>query len=321
VTPGAEVATAPETQLAELSSVSWEQAVETFLAAAVDSAHTRRAYRRWLEQAGQAIRVVALGDLSGRQLAEYRASIISSALAPASQSQAIAALRSFLTWLRTTGAHSLPSDVVSAALKTPKAHVQRPYSVLAEPEVAAIIEAAQTARDRALLAVMLGAGLRVSEVVALDVSDVLSNQEGGAALYVRQGQGRRDRVVPVQPEVEQLLRAYLARTGRRLGEDGPLFRAHDRGAVRRQQQRGRLGAGAIWAVVQRCAEGAGIDAKKVSPHALRHTMALRTLRASGNVMAVKELLGHSALSTTQRYLAHLQLDELRRAIPPLPLGA
>jgi site-specific recombinase XerD len=286
----------------------------------VDSAHTRRAYRRWLKQAGQAIGVDAVSDLSGHQLADYRAYVTSSALAPASQSQAIAALRSFLTWSRPMGAHGLPSDVVSAALRTPKAHVQRPYSVLAEPEVAAIIEAAPTTRDRALLAVMLGAGLRVSEVVALDVGDVLSDQEGGAALYVRQGKGRRDRVVPVQPEVEQLLRAYLARTSRRLGEDGPLFRAHDQGAEKRRQPRGRLGAGAVWAVVQRCAQAAGIDAKKVSPHALRHTMALRTLRASGNVMAVKELLGHSALSTTQRYLAHLQLAELRRAIPPLPLG-
>jgi integrase len=141
-----------------------------------------------------------------------------------------------------------------------------------------------------------------------------------AALYVRQGKGRKDRVVPIQPEVDQLLRAYLASTGRRLGQMGPLFCAHDRGFVHRGVQRGRLGAGAVWAVVQVCAVAASINAKKVSRHALRHTMALRTLRNSRDVMAVKELLGHAALSTTQRYLAHLQLAELRRAVPALPVA-
>ena len=63
---------------------------------------------------------------------------------------------------------------------------------------------------------------------------------------------------------------------------------------------------------------AGIDAKRISPHSLRHSFALRTLRYSGNVVAVSKLLGHSQLTTTQRYVDHLELDELREVIPTLP---
>lgn len=267
----------------------WSDVAAAFLDTA-DSANTRRAYKRWLRAAGEWMGVDTVAEVTGTRLLEFRRAVLdsdsqllrlladprpgrrsSTALQPASHAQGIAALRAFLMWSRTMGAHQLPAEVVSAALKTPQARVQRPYSVLTEAEVAAILSAATTARDRALLGVMLGAGLRVSEVVALDVGDLLTDQEGGAALYVRQGKGRKDRVVPIQPEVERLLRAYLAITGRRLGQTGPLFRAHDRGLVHRGVQRGRLGAGAVWAVVQSCAVAAGINAKKVSPHALRHT--------------------------------------------------
>jgi integrase/recombinase XerD len=63
----------------------------------------------------------------------------------------------------------------------------------------------------------------------------------------------------------------------------------------------------------------GINAKRVSPHTLRHSYALRCLRHGGNVVAVSKLLGHRSISTTQRYVDHLALRELRAAVPPLPL--
>ncbi len=101
---------------------------------------------------------------------------------------------------RTMGAHGLSSDVVDAALRTARATVRRPYQVLSEPEVATVLQAADNPRDAALLAVLLGAGLRVSESSGLDVADVVVDQDGDTALYVRQGKGRKDRVVPIQPE-------------------------------------------------------------------------------------------------------------------------
>lgn len=146
---------------------------------------------------------------------------------PRTQAQALAALRSFLRWSRTMGASTLSADVVAEAPRTPRTDVRRPYTSLSERELTALLEAAENPRDRALLAVMLGAGLRVSEVVGRDVTDLLEGADGGAALYVRLGKGRKDRQGPVQLEVAGVIRRYLAVTGRRLGDAGPLFRAHD----------------------------------------------------------------------------------------------
>jgi integrase len=169
-----------------------------------------------------------------------------------------------------------------------------------------------------LLAVLLGAGLRAAEVVGLDVSDLHDDPEGGLVIAVRQGKGRRDRQVPVQPEVSRLLLAYLAETSRHLGDTGPLFRAHDRGAAERE--RARLSTRAVGYLVRRSLERAGLAAKAISPHALRHTFAIRALRAGGNLIALQRLLGHASVTTTQRYLDHLALGELRAAVPPLPLS-
>ena len=135
-------------------------------------------------------------------------------------------------------------------------------------------------------------------------------------IAVRHGKGRRDRQVPVQPEVSQLLLTYLTDTGRRLGDPGPLFRSHDRGSHVRE--RARLSTRAVGYLVGRTLEKASLAVKPISPHSLRHTYAIRALRAGGNVIAVQKLLGHASVATTQRYLDHLALSELRAAVPPLP---
>ena len=72
--------------------------------------------------------------------------------------------------------------------------------------------------------------------------------------------------------------------------------------------------------MERAVAAAGVDAKRISPHSLRHSFALRSLRAGANVVAVSKLLGHASVSTTQRYVDHLALAELRAAVPPLPVG-
>jgi len=108
-------------------STSWHVVVETHLDAATDSAESRRAYRRALHRAFEHFAVQAVAELTGAMLATYRASITSSRLAPASQSQALAALRSFLSWSGAMGAHQLPAAVIRTALRTPRATVRTPY--------------------------------------------------------------------------------------------------------------------------------------------------------------------------------------------------
>ncbi len=297
-------------------AVGWRTVLAAYLDAGYDSAETRRAYSRAIEDGLQALGVASLEELNGAQLAAWRAEISSRPLAPATISLRLAALRSFLTWARAMGACALPADVVRAALRGVRGDVRRPYQVLSEPEVGALLAAATTLRDRAIFAVLFGAGLRVGELVALDVDDMIEDQDGGAVLHVAHGKGNRSRDVPVRADVAACVRAYLASGGRTIGQSGPLFRSHDRGADRRA--RARLTARSVGYVVAQTARRAAITAKTISPHSLRHTAAIRTLRHSGNIVAVGKLLGHRSLTTTQRYVDHLGLGELRAALPDLP---
>jgi site-specific recombinase XerD len=129
------------------ATTPWQAVAEAYLDAAIDSAHTRRAYARHLHNACAVLGIWTVGELTGADLARYRASVISSDLAPGSQAQALAALRSFLSWTRTLGAHRLSGDVVRTALKTPKAVVRRPYRTLGESDIATVLAIATTARD------------------------------------------------------------------------------------------------------------------------------------------------------------------------------
>ena len=125
-------------------------------------------------------------------------------------------------------------------------------------------------------------------------------------------------MVPIRDEVGELVRVYAAETGRYLGSPEPLFLAKDRGAKSRRSA--GLTTRALSRIVQDIAHDAGIAAKRVTPHALRHTYATRFVRAGGNVVALANLLGHANVATTQRYADHLAVSEMRAAVPALPVG-
>lgn len=296
---------------------AWDALVEGYLNAALDSLNTRRAYKRHLANAGAILGDQPLASLSGSELAAYRSLVIGADLAPSSKAQALTALRSFLIWAGDMGGHRLSARLLRVALKAPTVSTAARYHTVSDPEARAMFAAAETARERALLGVLLGAGLRVAEVAHLKVADVTDDMDGASALFVHQGKGRKDRVVPIREDVVLLIRAYLADTHRYLNTDGPLFLAKDRGAQGRTTT--GLSTRAISRTIRKLALDAGISAKKVTPHALRHSFAMRCLRSGMNVVAVSKLLGHSNIATTQRYLDHLALDELRGAIPSLPL--
>ncbi len=295
---------------------SWEEVVDGFLAAGVDSPGMRRAYARHLKRAGVLFGNIPLSALDGMLLTGFRVAVMASGLSPSTQAQMLSALRSFLSWTGSMGGHHLSSDMISQALRTPRATVTRRFTVISEKEIAAMLTNAPGPRERAILGVLLGAGLRVAEVAHLAVSDIVEDLDGGVALFVRQGKGRKDRVVPIRTEVDQLLRAYLVDTHRFLGEEGPLFLAKDRGAASRNEP--GLSTRSMGRMVTELARGAGIAARRVTPHSLRHSYAIRCLRAGGNVVTVGKLLGHASIATTQRYVDHLAVSELRAAVPALP---
>jgi hypothetical protein len=131
------------------TTTPWESVVDAYLDASIDSPHICRAYARHLHSAFAVLGISTVGELTGADLARYRASVISSDRAPGSRAQALAALRSFLSWGRTLGAHRLPGEVIRIALKTPKVVVRRPYRTLGEGDIAAVLAAASTSRGRA----------------------------------------------------------------------------------------------------------------------------------------------------------------------------
>jgi integrase/recombinase XerC len=149
-------------------------------------------------------------------------------------------------------------------------------------------------RDVLILELLYATGLRVSELVGLDVDDV-----DRAGLTVRVlGKGRKERIVPFGGRAAHALDVYLGRSAARRG---PLF-TNRRG--------GRLSARAVHGIVRRSAAASGI-ARRVSPHTLRHTFATHLLDAGADLRVIQELLGHSRLSTTQRY-THVGADQLMR---------
>lgn len=172
-------------------------------------------------------------------------------------------------------------------------------------------------RNRCMLQVMLGAGLRVSEVCNLRGRDV-DLQRG--EVRVNDGKGGRDRVVPVDHETLQWLQQWANTRRDLLGLNGkdPFFvglRTGRTGRGTREEGQG-LTTRYVELLVARLAEAAGID-KRTSPHTLRHTYATRLLSEGYNIREVQELLGHSSVSTTEVY-THVNPEALRAKIQATP---
>jgi integrase/recombinase XerC len=149
-------------------------------------------------------------------------------------------------------------------------------------------------RDRAILELLYASGLRVAELAGLDVDDVDRAERTVRVL----GKGNKERLVPFGREAARALAAYLERRGRA------------RGAVFVNARGARLSTRAIGTIVRRSARAAGLS-RRVTPHTLRHTFATHLLDAGADLRMIQELLGHSRLSTTQRY-THVASDQLMR---------
>lgn len=162
---------------------------------------TWRAYGAQLRAALRDLEAVTLADLAPWRLEAWRERLLQDGRSPATHAQALSAMRSFLLWMADQLGQDLPRAVLRA-LKGPRRRVLKPYEVLSEAELAALLASvADHLRDRALLAVLLGAGLRASEAVALDGTDLHLDGAGEWYLHIRQAKGGKDRKVPLRADV------------------------------------------------------------------------------------------------------------------------
>lgn len=263
------------------------------------SAHTLRAYGRVLSEIAERMDGRPLHSATRFDLRGYLARVGGSS---ATVAQRLAAMRSYFRWAMREG---LITEDPTELLARPRVRGSLPR-VLEPLETEALVEnpigsakvedSHVTVRNRAILELAYGAGLRVSELAGLDVADV--NCEEGL-VQVRMGKGRKDRRVPLGPPGVAAVLALLESQGGGAVRKGALFL---------NPAGGRLGTRSIYTIVHRSGVKNGLSG--VHPHALRHSFATHLLQNGADIRSIQEMLGHASLSTTQRYAA-VDLDQLR----------
>ena len=241
-------------------------------------------------------------DVSTGQLAAYVAQLRADGLAATTIARRVAALRSFYRHQVLIGARP---DNPAAELDLPKRRRALPKT-LSPGEVEKLIDAAtgttpRTLRDRALVELLYGAGLRVSEAVGLERAAI--DLEG--RLVRCTGKGSKERIVPIGREAVESLRRYLSR-GR------PYLDKRHRPELFLNAQGGALTRAGAFLILRRLAETAGLDPERVHPHLLRHSFATHLLEGGADLRSVQEMLGHADLATTELY-THVS-DRRRREL-------
>ena len=213
----------------------------------------------------------------------------------------VAAVKSLFTFLHE---ESLIKEDPAETLSSPRVGRTLP-KFLTEEEVERLLDqvakekSPEGCRDWAILELMYATGLRVSELIALNLNDTNLKEP-----YVRcLGKGSRERIVYIYPRAVEAVKTYLEKARPILlnsKEDKPLF-------VNRRGE--RLTRQWVWVIIKKHARKARVD-KPITPHVLRHSFATHMLRGGASIRHVQELLGHSTISTTQVY-THLTNDHLR----------
>jgi integrase/recombinase XerC len=275
------------------------------------SAHTLRAYRRELH--GFAAFVAerygkdqTVNRIEHAHIRAYLGTLYDRELSKASAARALAAIRSWFKWLARAGHVDQNAASLVATPRLPK-HLPRVPSIEQMNRVvdsAGEGAASWPARDKAILEMLYGCGIRNAELTGLNVNDIYWSNE---AILVR-GKGQKQRYVPLGDAAAQALRAYLAERLARLAADGGAKGARTPALFLNLQLRGlgnaggqaRLTTRSVGRIVKRIAILRGLSAD-VHPHTLRHAFGTHLLEEGADLRAIQELLGHGRLSTTQRY--------------------
>ena len=290
------------------------------------SAHTLRAYQRELDGFAAFIAGRFGGSQSPEQtvaaiehthIRAYLATLYERGLSKASAARALAAIRSWFKWLARTGLVQQNAASLVATPKLPR-HLPRVPSIEQMNRVVDSVgedAASWPARDRAILEMLYGCGIRNAELTGLNLEDI---HWANDAVLIR-GKGQKQRYVPLGDAAAEAVRSYLAERSARLAAVGTGKRASTPALFVNLSLRGlskpggeaRLTTRSIGRIVKRIAVLRGLSAE-VHPHTLRHAFGTHLLEDGADLRAIQELLGHERLSTTQRYtqLTTAQLEQV-----------
>ena len=268
------------------------------------SKNTLQSYRRDLHsfQEFLSLRDRSISSAETADVEAFISALKDGELKPSSIARTVVAIRSLYKFLaRENGAVDIAREV-----KPPRIPKRLPKA-LTLTEITSLIEACGnegiSIRDRAMVELLYASGARVSEIVALDLSD-LSRDEELFTLLVK-GKGGKERLVPVGRYAREALDNYLVRIR-------PTIAREKRSSALFLNQRGeRLSRQSAWKIVLDAAKRAKIESK-VSPHALRHSFATHLLDGGADIRVVQELLGHASVTTTQIYTL-VTIDKLRES--------
>lgn len=271
------------------------------------SPNTRTAYISDIERLDSWLRDQGtdIADATTDQLHAFVLAIHELGISPATQARVLSGIRSFFRYLVVEG--MIPKNI-AAEIEGPHKGRHLP-EVLSIDEVQAMFDAIDLndplgRRNRAMMEVLYGSGLRVSELCMLERHRV--NLTKGFMLI--EGKGSKERLVPMSEASVEQIELYLDERWRRgdpvrHGEEGFLF-LNRRGA--------HLTRVMVFYIVRALAEAAGIK-KEISPHTLRHSFATHLLEGGANLRAIQQMLGHASIATTEIYL-HLDNTRLREEI-------
>ncbi|MDO9544216.1 MAG: tyrosine recombinase XerC [Synergistaceae bacterium] len=257
-------------------------------------------YRVDLEQFREYLLRQDISDVSGidsQSVRVYLSNIIGFGIAKSSAARKLSAVRGFISWL---SSREILEYGVAAGLKGPKLPSSLPRALSYEETEKLLVEGPENGkpyqRDRLILELLYGSGLRVSELIDLNWENIETDQRMIRVL----GKGSKERLVPFGPSVKELLEDWSLLS--KEGTKGPLF-VSEKGAE-------RLTVRTVHRLVQRAALRVGIYG--VSPHTLRHCFATHLLERGAPLRVVQELLGHESIAATQRYLS-ITAEQMKRS--------
>jgi len=235
-------------------------------------------------------KVQSLNEVKSEYLKNYLQKLVRDKTAKSSEKRKLSAINSFTRYLLKEG--RINADQVSQ-VSSPKIDKRIP-TVLTRSEVESIIKVSKgdkplEMRNYAMMEILYGSGLRISELTALNIEDIHLNVN----LVNLFGKGSKERIVPLNNETVKALKDYIL--------NARLFlNPKDRSAVFINRNGERISRVGVFKIIKKLALEAGIK-KEISPHTFRHTFATHLLEGGADIMAVKELLGHEDVQTTEIY--------------------